>query len=100
MAVDSTVSGCCIISGAKVDKSLLFSNVNIKSFSEIEESVILPDVIIWRNCKIRKAIIDRACKIPDGSVIGYDREQDEANGFRVTKNGVVLVTGSALGQQD
>lgn len=99
MAVGSTVSGGCIISGAKVVDSLLFSNVRVRSYSTIEQSVILPEVEIGRNCKIRKAIIDRACHIEEGSVIGYDHEQDRANGFRVTDKGVVLVTRGMLGQR-
>ena len=65
MAVDSTVSGGCIISGATVRKSLLFSNVHVHSFCEINESVILPAAVIGRNCKIKRAIIDRSCVIPD-----------------------------------
>lgn len=100
MAVDSTVSGGCIVSGARISKSLLFSNVTVRSYTEIEESVILPEVVVGRNCKIRKTIIDRGCHIPDGSVIGYDEEQDKANGFRVSKKGIVLVVPSALGQRD
>ncbi|NND00227.1 MAG: glucose-1-phosphate adenylyltransferase, partial [Gammaproteobacteria bacterium] len=75
-AVDSTVSGGCIISGGKVSNSLLFSNVRVRSFSEINESVILPEVQIGRNCKINKAILDRGCNIADGTVIGHDHKQD------------------------
>ena len=100
MAVDSTVSGGCIISGAKVSRSLLFSNVRVRSYSEIHESVILPEVTVGRNCCIRKAIIDRACVIPDGFEIGCDHEQDRARGFRVTDQGVVLVTREMLGQRE
>jgi glucose-1-phosphate adenylyltransferase len=96
MAVDSTVSGGCIISGATVRKSLLFSNVHVHSFCEINESVILPAAIIGRNCKIKRAIIDRSCEIPDNLEIGYDLEQDIKNGFRVSKKGIVLVTRDML----
>jgi len=96
MAVDSTVSGGCIISGATVRKSLLFSNVHVHSFCEINESVILPAAIIGRNCKIKRAIIDRSCVIPDDLEIGYDQEQDIKNGFRVSKKGIVLVTRDML----
>lgn len=100
MAVDSTVSGGCIISGAKISRSLLFSNVRVRSYSLIEESVILPEVVVGRNCRIRKAIIDRACVIPDDTEIGYDHEQDRARGFRVTDQGVVLVTRDMFGQSE
>ncbi|WP_321367172.1 glucose-1-phosphate adenylyltransferase [uncultured Desulfuromusa sp.] len=98
MAVDSTVSGGCIITGSHLKKTLLFSNVRIHSYSTIEETVILPEVTIHRHCKIRKAIIDRGCEIPEGTIIGYDSEQDKANGFRITDKGIVLVTRGMLGQ--
>ncbi len=97
-AVDSMVSGGCIISGGKVKKSLLFSDVHVNSFSSIDESVILPGVEIRRNVKIKKAIIDAGCIIPEDMVIGHNHDDDKANGFRVTKKGVVLVTRSMLGQ--
>ncbi len=100
MAVNSMVSGGCIVSGSYVVNSLLFSNVRVNSYSSIEESLLLPEVIVNRNCKIRKAIIDRSCNIPEGMVIGYDTEQDKANGFRVTEKGVVLVTKKMLGQRE
>ena len=98
-AVDSMVSGGCIISGGTVRKSLLFSDVRIHSYTLIEESVLLPEVEVHRNAKIRRAIIDRACVIPDGMEIGYDAEKDKANGFRVTDKGVTLVTPEMLGQR-
>jgi len=97
MAVDSMVSGGCIISGARVRNSLLFSNVRVRSYSQVEDSVILPDVQIGRHCIIRKAIIDRGCNIPEGMEIGVDRAFDEKH-FRVSSGGVVLVTPEMLGQ--
>ena len=100
MAVDSAVSGGCIISGSHLKKTLLFSGVRIHSYSDIEETVILPDAVIRRNCKIRRAIIDRGCHIPEGTIIGFDAEQDKANGFRISSKGIVLVTRSMLGQPD
>jgi len=96
MALDSTVSGGCIISGSAVRKSLLFSNVHVRSFCEIEQSVILPGAVINRGCKIKRAIIDRSCEIPAGLEIGIDRKTDEQNGFRVSKKGIVLVTRDML----
>lgn len=98
-AVDSMVSGGCILSGGIVRKSLLFSDVRIHSYTLIEESVILPEVQINRHAVIKRAIIDRACVIPKGMQIGVDPEQDKANGFRVTKKGITLVTREMLGQQ-
>ncbi len=98
MAVDTTVSGGCIISGSQLRKVLLFSNVRVHSYSVIEETVVLPEVIIHRHCQIKRAIIDRGCEIPEGMIIGHDAEQDRANGFRITSKGVVLVTRGMLGQ--
>ena len=97
MAVDSMVSGGCIISGAHVQNSLLFSHVTVENHSTIESSVILPDVTIGKNCKIKRAVIDENCHIPDGTVIGYDMEQDKER-FYVSPNGVVLVVPEMLGQ--
>jgi glucose-1-phosphate adenylyltransferase len=98
MAVDSLVSGGCIISGAAVRHSLLFSNVRINSYTEVDDSVLLPDVEIGRSCRIRKAVIDSGCRIPEGTVIGEDPEQD-AKQFYLTPGGVVLVTPDMLGQE-
>jgi glucose-1-phosphate adenylyltransferase len=98
-AVDSMVSGGCIISGGKVQRSLLFSDVHIHSYTHIEESVLLPEVEVHRHVKIRRAIIDRACVIPEGMEIGYNHDEDRARGFRVTKKGIVLVTREMLGQR-
>jgi glucose-1-phosphate adenylyltransferase len=97
MAVDSMVSGGCIISGAMVRHSLLFSSVMVNSFSVVEHSVILPEVLIGRNCRIRNAVIDRGCEIPEGMVIGEDLEAD-AKTFYVSPKGIVLVTPDMLGQ--
>lgn len=97
-AMDSLVSSGCIISGSTVRKSVLFSNVRIHSYSQIDEAVVLPDVVIKRHCKLRKVIIDRGCTVPEGTVIGYDREADIKKGYRVTDKGVTLVTRAMLGQ--
>jgi len=97
MAVDSMVSGGCIISGAHVRHSLLFSDVTVDSYTRIDSSVILPEVSIGKNCRIYHAIIDKNCTIPDGMVIGKDLEEDKKR-FYVSPNGVVLVTPDMLGQ--
>ncbi len=97
-AVDSLVSGGCIISGSKIVQSVLYSNVRTHSYSTIEESVLLPEVDVGRNCHLRKTIIDRGCHIPPGTNIGLDAEADRARGFRVTEGGVTLVTRAMLGQ--
>lgn len=97
MAIDSIVSGGCIISGAKVKRSVLFDEVHICSYSTVKDSVVLPDVVVLKNCKIKKAIIDRGCVIPEGMVIGYNHDHDRAKGFRVTEKGITLVTREMLG---
>ena len=78
-------------------RSVLFNEVRVCSYSSVEDSVILPDVVVLRNCKIKNAIIDRGCIIPEGSVIGYNHDHDRAKGFRVSDKGVVLVTRDMLG---
>lgn len=97
MAVDSLVSGGCIISGASVTRSLLYSNVKIHSFTTVEDSVLLPNVEVGRNVKIRRAVVDKNCVIPEGLVVGYDLEED-AKRFHVSDGGVVLITPEMLGQ--
>lgn len=96
-AVDSMVAGGCIVSGALIRHSLLFSQVRVHSYSTVEDSVIFPDVDIGRNCHIRKAVIDRGCKIPEGTRIGFDLESDRQR-FHVSPRGVVLITPEMLGQ--
>jgi glucose-1-phosphate adenylyltransferase len=95
MAVNSMVSGGCIISGALVRESLLFSDVRVEERSSIRRSVILPHAEIGRGCEISGAIIDEGCEIPDGTRIGIDRAAD-AKRFYVTEDGVVLVTPDML----
>jgi len=98
LAVDSMVSGGCIISGAKVRHSLLFSNVRVNSYTVLEDSIVLPQVNIGRHCRITKAIIEKGCEIPEGTIIGEDRAEDEKR-FHVSPGGVVLVTPDMLGQK-
>jgi glucose-1-phosphate adenylyltransferase len=95
LAVNSMVAGGCIISGAYVDQSLLYSNVRVDERSAVHRSVVLPNVKIGRGCLIRNAILDEGCEIPDGSQIGVDRDADTAR-FSVTDRGVVLVTTDML----
>jgi glucose-1-phosphate adenylyltransferase len=90
-AINSMLAGGCIISGAEVRGSLLFSNVRVEERSLVERSVVLPNVRIGYDCRIRGAVIDEDCEIPDGTVIGHDPEQD-ASRFHITKRGIVLVT--------
>ncbi|MEX2367191.1 MAG: glucose-1-phosphate adenylyltransferase, partial [Pseudohongiellaceae bacterium] len=98
MAVDSMVSGGSIIAGATIRHSLLFNSVMVNDYSIIEDSVILPDVVIGKNCKIRKAIIDKGAVIPDNTEIGYKPDEDEWR-FHISPGGVTLVTPNMLGQR-
>src|SRR5690606_10398491 len=95
LAINSMVAGGCIISGASVRESMLFSGVVVDESTEVRRAVVLPHVTIGRGCDISNAIIDENCVIPHGMVIGKDRVQD-AERFYVTDNGVVLVTRDML----
>jgi glucose-1-phosphate adenylyltransferase len=94
-AINSLVSGGCIVSGAHVSNSVLFSNVLIRSWARVDQAVVLPDVDIGRSCRITRAVIDRRCTIPEGLVIGEDAEED-ARRFHRSESGVVLVTREML----
>jgi len=99
MAVDSMVSSGCVISGAKVRHSLLFSNVRVNSYSYVKDAVVLPDVDVGRNCRIHRSIIDRGCRIPEGLTLGLDPQTDVERGFYVSEGGITLVTPEMLGQE-
>ncbi|BAZ93916.1 MAG: glucose-1-phosphate adenylyltransferase [Gammaproteobacteria bacterium] len=98
MAVDSMVSGGCIISGAKVRHSLLFSNVKVHTGAMLQDAVVLPDVDVGKGARITRAVVDKGCNIPPGMVIGEDPQAD-AERFYVSPKGVVLVTPDMLGQE-
>ena len=95
MTVNTIVSGGCIISGSHVANSVFFSNVRVDSFCNIDEAVVLPGVTMERNCRIRKAVIDRGCVLPAGLVVGEDAGADAAR-FERTEGGVVLITRDML----
>ncbi len=97
VAVDSLVSGGCIVSGSTVRHSLLFSDVRVNSYSIIEDSVLLTNVDVGRYVTLKKVIIDKNCKIPEGMSIGVNPEEDRKR-FHVSANGVTLVTPEMLGQ--
>ncbi len=96
-AVDAMVSGGCIVSGATVRRSMLFSGVRVHSYTLIEESIVLPNVDIGRHCILKKCILDKNCVIPEGTQIGVHREEDKKR-FHVTESGITLVTEAMLGQ--
>jgi glucose-1-phosphate adenylyltransferase len=95
MAVDSMVSGGCIISGAMVRRSLLFSNCRVNSYARTTEAVLLPEVQVGRYARLNKVVVDRGCQIPEGLVIGEDSELDAKRFYR-SEEGVVLVSADML----
>ena len=97
VALDSLVSGGCIVSGSTVRRSLLFSNVHVHSYCNIEDSVVLPDVEVHRNVTLRNCVVDRYCVLPSGLEVGVDPVQDRQR-FFVTERGVTLITPEMLGQ--
>ncbi len=90
-AISSLVSGDCIISGAALRRSLLFTGVRCHSYAKLEEAVVLPECDIGRNAQLRKVVVDRGVRIPDGLVVGEDPVLD-AKRFRRTESGVCLIT--------
>jgi glucose-1-phosphate adenylyltransferase len=97
-ALDSLVAGGCIISGALVRRSMLFSDVRINSHSLVEDAIVLSNVQIGRHCILKKCIIDKNCTLPEGTQIGLDPVED-AMRFHVTQGGITLVTRVMLGQE-
>ena len=96
---ESMISAGCIVSGASVRKSVIFSNCKIHSHSVITDSLLLPECEIMEDCRIHGAIIDRGSVIPEGTEIGIDLDADRARGFRVTEGGHTLVTPDMLKQR-
>jgi glucose-1-phosphate adenylyltransferase len=97
MAVDSIVSGGCIVSGTCVRRSVLFSNVRVLDGALVEDCVVLPDVVIGPGVRVRRAIVDRHCRLDAGMEVGARPEKDSTR-FRVTEKGLTLVTPEMLGQ--
>ena len=96
-AVDSLVSGGCIVSGSGVDRSLLFTGVHVHSFCKIEGAVVLPYVDIARSARLSNVVVDRGVRIPRGLVVGEDPKLD-AKRFRRTEAGVCLITQQMIDQ--
>ncbi|HEV2462804.1 MAG TPA: glucose-1-phosphate adenylyltransferase [Acidobacteriaceae bacterium] len=91
MAINSIVSAGCIVSGATVRNSALSQDVRVNSYSELDSTIVFSHVNIGRHCRIRRAIIDRDVQLPEGTVIGYDQNEDKKNYF-VTPSGLTVVT--------
>jgi glucose-1-phosphate adenylyltransferase len=91
VAVDSLVSGGCIISGSSVNRSLLFTGVRVNSYAKVENAVILPYVVVGRSARLKNVVVDRGVRIPEGLVVGEDHQRD-AQRFRRTERGICLIT--------
>ena len=94
-AISSLVSGDCIISGATLHRTLIFTGVLARSYSSLNEAVVLPECVIGRSARLSRVVIDRGVKIPAGLVVGEDPELD-ASRFRRTENGICLITQKML----
>lgn len=97
MAVDSMVSGGCVISGAVVRRSLLYSNVRVNSYCLVEDSVVLPNVDIGRHARLKKCVVDQNCVVPAGLVVGEEPELDAKRFYRTDK-GITVITQSMLNE--
>ena len=89
-ATDSMVSEGCIISGGRVNRSILSPGVRINSYAQVTDSVLMANVDIGRYCKIKNAIIDKNVSVPPHTVIGYDLERDREK-YHVTESGIVVI---------
>jgi glucose-1-phosphate adenylyltransferase len=90
-ATDSLVSDGCIVSGGRINRSILSPHCRLNSYSEVDESILLQGVVLGRHVKVQKAIIDKFVEIPAGMQIGVDKEEDVANGFYVSPGGITVV---------
>jgi glucose-1-phosphate adenylyltransferase len=90
LVLDSIVSGGCIVSGGRIQRSILSPNVRINSYSQVYDSILMEGVSVGRHARIKRAIIDKDVEIPQGMVIGYDAGEDKKR-FHVTESGIVVV---------
>ncbi|MDR9499303.1 MAG: glucose-1-phosphate adenylyltransferase [Hydrogenovibrio sp.] len=97
-AIDSMVAGGCIVSGARIKRSVISSGGRVHSYSLIKDSVLLPRVEVGRNCRIQNAVIDKGCTIPPDTIIGEDPKADAERYYVEPQSGIVLVTPDMLGQ--
>jgi glucose-1-phosphate adenylyltransferase len=97
-AHDSMVCPGCILSGGHVRRSILSPNVRVNSFAMVESSILYEGVDVGRHCRIRRAIIDKDVKIPQGSTIGYNLDDDKQRGFLITEQGVVVIAKAELSE--
>jgi glucose-1-phosphate adenylyltransferase len=91
MALDSIICAGTIISGGRVERSILSPSVRVNSFAQVSDSILFESVEVGRHARIRRAIIDKGVRIPEGFEIGYDLEMDKKRGFTISNNGIVTV---------
>ena len=96
-AIDSLVSGGCIVSGSTVRRSMLFSNVHVHSWATVEDSVVLPHADIGRRAILKRCVVDKRCRVPEGLVAGVNPDDDRRR-FHVSPKGITLITPEMLGQ--
>ena len=89
--MSSLVAGDCIISGAALRRSLIFTGARVNSFSSLDEAVVLPDCHVGRNARLNRVVIDRGVRIPEGLVVGEDAALD-AKRFNRSEKGICLIT--------
>jgi glucose-1-phosphate adenylyltransferase len=98
MALQSLVASGCIVSGARVRRSILFAKVHVDEGSTIDDSLLLPNVRCGRGVRLQRCIVDKHCRLPEGFAAGIDPDADRARGFHVTSGGVTLITPEMIGQ--
>lgn len=98
-AISSLISGGCIVSGAHIRDSLLFTRTRVHSYAQLEEAVILPMADIGERAHLRRVVVDRGCRIPPGLVVGEDPEEDDRR-FHRTPGGVTLISQAMLDRME
>jgi glucose-1-phosphate adenylyltransferase len=91
VAMDSIVSAGCIVSGGRVMRSVLSPGVRVNSFCEVEYSILMPNVNIGRNARVRRAIVNTDVTVPESATIGFDAAADREQGYTVTEAGITVV---------
>ncbi len=92
VALDSLVSPGCILSGGRIQNTILSPSVRINSYAVVQDSILFEDVNVGRHAKIRRAIIDKDVQIPEGMEIGYNHDEDRQRGFTISEGGLVVIS--------
>lgn len=91
IATDSLVAEGCIISGGRIDRSVLFRKVRVDDYARVDEAILMDGVQVGRHAHVRRVIVDKGVRIPDGIRIGFDPKEDRARGFHVSETGIVVI---------